>query len=82
MPCDQPANAWARHWAKRFIYDAMFEKKHSECAVLVVSTDLDEIFEIADRILVMYKGRLVGDLPRDGTTPHEVGLYMTGAMAS
>lgn len=68
--------------AKRFIYDAMFEKKHSECAVLVVSTDLDEIFEIADRILVMYKGRLVGDLLRDGTTPHEVGLYMTGAMAS
>lgn len=65
--------------AKTFVYDALLAKARSGCAVLVISTDLDEVFEIADRILVMYKGELVASLPRHGATPHEVGLYMTGA---
>ena len=64
--------------AKAGIYDAVFAMRDAGCAVLTVSTDLDEIFEIADRIMVMYKGGLVADLPRSSSSPEEVGLYMTG----
>lgn len=64
--------------AKKAVYDVMFRKRDAGCAILVVSTDLDEVFEIADRILVMYKGEVAAELTRDETTPQEVGLYMTG----
>jgi general nucleoside transport system ATP-binding protein len=47
-------------------------------SVLVISADLDEIFSIADRILVLYRGRIVADVPTDRTTTEEVGRYMGG----
>lgn len=49
---------------------------------LLISADLDELFSLADRILVMHRGRVVADLaPRD-TTREEVGEYMLGARES
>ena len=48
-------------------------------AVLVVSTELDEVMALADRVLVMFRGRIVADLPRGSTDHNEVGLYMAGA---
>ena len=47
--------------------------------MLVVSTELDEVMALADRVLVMYRGRVVADLPRGETDHTEVGLYMAGA---
>jgi len=48
-------------------------------AVLLVSADLAELFALADRLLVMYRGRVAAELdPRTATTD-EVGLHMTGA---
>ena len=45
--------------------------------VLVVSTELDEVVALADRIMVLYRGRVVGIVP--GDTPREtLGLMMTG----
>ena len=45
--------------------------------MLVVSTELDEVVALADRIMVLYRGRIVGIVP--GDTPREVlGLMMTG----
>ena len=45
--------------------------------VLVVSTELDEVVALADRIMVLYRGQVVGIVP--GTTPREtLGLMMTG----
>jgi ABC-type uncharacterized transport system ATPase subunit len=51
-------------------------------AVLVVSTELDEVMALADRILVMFSGRIVADLVRSETNNSEVGLYMAGALAT
>jgi ABC-type sulfate/molybdate transport systems ATPase subunit len=46
-------------------------------AVLIVSTELDEVSGLADRILVMYRGKVVGIVP--STTPRDVlGLMMAG----
>ncbi len=48
-------------------------------AVLVVSTDLDEVMQISDRILVMYNGEIVGEFTPQTTTREELGRYMIGA---
>jgi simple sugar transport system ATP-binding protein len=47
--------------------------------VLVFSEDLDELFELADRLAVIYEGELVGELPADVRRIEEVGLLMAGA---
>ena len=47
-------------------------------AVLVISQDLEELFEIADRIAVISTGRLSAPQPTDGLTVEEVGLLMAG----
>jgi len=49
---------------------------------LLISADLDELFSLADRILVMHRGRIVADLAPSGTTREEVGEYMLGVRES
>ncbi len=48
-------------------------------AVLLISADLDEILSLADRIIVMYEGRITGEVINDGNVDEmELGLMMTG----
>ena len=47
-------------------------------AVLVASHDLDEILALADRVLVMFGGRIVADLPADQATTARLGAAMAG----
>jgi simple sugar transport system ATP-binding protein len=44
---------------------------------MIVSTELDEVMELADRIAVLYKGKLVGVVPA-GTSRDVLGLMMAG----
>ena len=46
--------------------------------VLLISEDLDEILSLADRIVVMYEGRIVDDLPAEGANRERIGLTMGG----
>ena len=48
-------------------------------AVLLISEDLDEIFELADRVAVMCEGRLAFEAPVGATNMAEIGSYMAGA---
>jgi ABC-type uncharacterized transport system ATPase subunit len=48
------------------------------CAVLVVSEELDELFEIADRLVVMSRGRMSPGVPTNQTTPSQIGEWMAG----
>jgi simple sugar transport system ATP-binding protein len=47
-------------------------------AVLIVSSELDEVMALADRILVMFRGHIVGERP-GGADRDEIGLLMAGA---
>jgi len=51
-------------------------------AVMVISTDLDELLEISDRIGVMFQGRLAGIVENDDGAADKVRRLMTGAAAS
>ncbi|MEU7864574.1 ABC transporter ATP-binding protein [Nonomuraea sp. NPDC049141] len=60
-----------------FIHKRIIQTRDAGVAVIVVSTELDEVVALADRIAVMYRGRIVGVVP--GDTPRDVlGLMMAG----
>lgn len=60
-----------------FIHKQIVATRDAGIPVLVVSTELDEVTALADRIMVLFRGRIVGIVPAD--TPREVlGLMMTG----
>ena len=61
-----------------FLHGRIVEERDRGTAVLIVSTELDEIAALADRIAVMYRGKVVGVVPSD-TPRDELGLMMAGA---
>jgi simple sugar transport system ATP-binding protein len=60
------------------IHRVLIEMRDSGRAVFVISADIDEIFSLSDRILVMYRGRIVADLIADETGVEAVGQLMGG----
>ena len=61
-----------------FIHNQIVAKRDEGVAVLVVSSELDEIMALADRIVVMYKGEVIGIVPREEATREGLGLLMAG----
>lgn len=63
--------------AIEFLHNRIVEERDRDTAVLIVSTELEEVESLADRIAVMYRGRIVGVV--DSNTPRDVlGLMMAG----
>ena len=62
-----------------YIHAQIVSARDEGAAVLVVSTELDEVMALADRVVVMYRGRIVADVRRDQIDHAEVGLYMAGS---
>lgn len=63
--------------AAAFIRQMLIDLSRAGTAVLVISEELDELFEICDRLLVICKGRLSAPLMRSKTNREEIGLLMT-----
>ena len=61
-----------------YIHGRIVEKRTDGCAVLVVSTELDEILALSDRIAVMYRGRIVAVVDAKQATKEYLGLLMAG----
>ncbi|HXF56707.1 MAG TPA: ABC transporter ATP-binding protein [Actinomycetota bacterium] len=61
-----------------YIHRRLLEKRDQGVAVLMVSVELDEVLALADRIAVMYRGRIVDVLPAAEATREGVGLLMAG----
>ncbi len=67
--------------AAEYIHAQLIEQRGQQVAVLVISEDLDEILGLADRIAVMYEGRVVEVVERADATREGLGLAMAGAHA-
>ncbi|HSG78382.1 MAG TPA: ABC transporter ATP-binding protein [Acidimicrobiia bacterium] len=65
-----------------YIHSRIVEERDQGAAVLIVSTELDEVMALADRLLVMYRGKVVAELDPSQVTNADVGLYMAGAQSA
>ena len=54
----------------------LIELRNSGCAVLVISEEIEELFELADHIQVLNEGRLSERLKTSETRPEDIGRYM------
>lgn len=64
--------------AIEFIHQRIVELRDRGKAILLLSVELDEILSLADRIAVMFDGRIMGERMPDQTSEHELGLLMAG----
>jgi simple sugar transport system ATP-binding protein len=64
--------------AAALIRNELLELRDAGCALLVVSEELDELFEISDRLVVIAQGRLSPSLPVAQATVEQVGEWMSG----
>lgn len=67
--------------AIEYVYHLLDEQRRAGKAILLISSELSELFALCDRLIVMYEGRIVGELVTDRTTEREVGLLMAGVAA-
>ena len=67
--------------ATEFIHRKLIELRDAGTAVLLVSAELDEVLSLSDRVVVIYGGRLVGEVDPKSVSEEEIGLMMTGARA-
>ncbi|SFS62316.1 ABC transporter ATP-binding protein [Paenibacillus sp. BC26] len=64
--------------AANSVHQLLFRLRHSGGSVLLISEDLDEVLRLSDRILVISRGAIVGELNREEATREQIGLYMAG----
>jgi simple sugar transport system ATP-binding protein len=62
-----------------FIHNQLVRARDDGAGVLLVSAELDEVLGLADRVVVMFEGRVVADLPIEEANRERVGLLMAGA---
>ncbi len=62
-----------------FIHERIIQTRDSGIPVVIISTELDEVFSLADRIAVMYRGKIVGIVPPTTSREH-IGQMMAGIM--
>ena len=64
--------------AIEFIHARIRQMRDAGCAVLLVSSELDEILALADRVVVMNQGMVTGELPVSECNETRLGLLMAG----
>ncbi len=72
--------------AIQYVHEQLLAQRKRGAAILLISEDLDEILALADRVAVLYEGRIMGQVRPDeaprGEIVHRIGLMMAGASAS
>lgn len=64
--------------ATQFIHEQIVKARDRGCAVVLVSTELDEVMALSDRIGVIYEGVILGEMDRSEATYERLGLLMAG----
>jgi general nucleoside transport system ATP-binding protein len=65
--------------ATEFVYNTLLDERRNGSAILLISTELDEILSLTDRILIIYEGNFVGEMCTDEADIHKMSLLMAGA---
>ena len=60
------------------VHRLLLDRRERGAGILLISEDLDEILALADRVDVMYEGRIVGSFDAETADVHDIGLLMTG----
>lgn len=73
--------------ASEFVRDALLQRRNAGAGVLLISADLGEILQCCDRVVVMFEGRIVGELRLDRVDDEaarltQIGLLMAGVVPS
>jgi simple sugar transport system ATP-binding protein len=64
--------------AMEYIHRRILQERESGAGILLISEDLDEIFKLSDRIVVLYEGLIMGDVRCEDAGREQVGLWMSG----
>ncbi len=65
--------------ATEYVRQQMVAARNAGTAILLISTELEEVLSLSDRIAVLYEGEIMGIVPASGADVHEIGLMMAGA---
>ena len=64
--------------SKKMIYDRIKELRDNGTSVIILSTDIEEIISLSDRVYVLYKGKIAGTLKGDRINSNDIGKLMLG----
>jgi general nucleoside transport system ATP-binding protein len=64
--------------ASEYVRGELLARRRDGAAILLISEDLDELLALADRIVVLYEGRVVGRMDAEEADPERLGLLMAG----
>jgi simple sugar transport system ATP-binding protein len=62
-----------------FVHQTLIEARDGGAAVLLVSVELEEIMSLSDRIAVLFRGQIAGEVDPETVTEEEIGLLMGGS---
>ena len=65
--------------AVEFIHKQIVAARNLGCAVLLVSTELEEVLSLSDRIGVIYEGKILGEMDQSDADIEKIGLLMAGS---
>lgn len=65
--------------AAEYVTERLRQAAADGVGVLLISSELEEILDLSDRVLVVHEGRIVGDMPRSEAVPERLGLLMGGS---
>ena len=68
--------------AIEYIRQVLLEQRRAGTGILLISEDLDEIFQLSDRVVAIYDGEIVHKTDTEDTTREEIGQYIIGATVS
>jgi len=64
--------------ATEYVHKALLAQRDAGGAILLISTELEEVLALSDRIVVLYEGRIVGEVSGDRANAQQIGLMMAG----
>jgi simple sugar transport system ATP-binding protein len=61
-----------------YMHERLLEKRRNDFGILLASEELDELLGLADRIVVIFKGRILGEFAAGTADIEQIGLLMAG----